>query len=192
MILRKYGVELRSLSIEELDLVRSWRNSEEVSQHMFFQYKISEVDQLKWFKRLNKESIYLTIHFNDEKLGLINIKNINWVEISGEAGIFVGLEKYKGSIVPTYAIYCLMDAAFTNLGFNKLFATIKKSNLNAIKLNQELGYKLIHEDESAVKMHITREEYEIQKSRNTYIQKLDSIESHSFSEDEKNLFKISN
>lgn len=190
MILRNYGIELRSLTINEIEIVRTWRNSEAIRQQMLFQEIILKEDQKAWFNKLNQNNIYLTIHYENEMLGLINVKNIDWNKKSGETGVFIESESFSGSIIPLFAIYCLMDAAFKIFGLLTLKATVKKTNSNALRLNKELGYKTISEDQNAFVMEITKENYLSVKSDKKWLQKLENKEDNAFTEEEKKQFNL--
>ena len=58
MIVRKYGITLRRLALEDIELVRQKRNSQEIRQVMHFKDEITPEMQLKWFESINNFENY--------------------------------------------------------------------------------------------------------------------------------------
>ena len=163
MILRKYGVELHSLTEDDLELIRSWRNDDFVRERMLFQEEISSTDQKTWFAKLDDSMIYLLIVYREAQIGLINVRNINWEERSGEAGILIGDEDYRNSYVPMLAVYCLMDVFFNECQFTQLTARVRKDNENALNFNQDLGYLIQKEYSDHYLLSVSPEDYQKKK-----------------------------
>lgn len=160
MLVRKYGVQLSSLVEEDLELVRNWRNSEFVNSQMLYQEYIETETQKKWYQSIQENSIYLMIENRAEKVGLINIKNIDLKERSGEAGIFIGNEKYRNTMFPICAILAMMDMAFFTIMLKSLTAKVKKGNEIALDMNLELGYRVAAEFDDFFELKVTAGEYE--------------------------------
>lgn len=149
MRISKYGIELTPLVSKELELVRGWRNDPAVADQMFFQTEISPEMQQTWFDSLDESNLYWMIVHNTKRIGVINVKNINWTDRTGEAGIFIGEASYRNSPISMMAIAAMMDVFFDYFGFSELRATIKKGNENAVDFNLKLGYQLVSETETA-------------------------------------------
>lgn len=160
MIIQKYGLSLSSLKKEDLELVRNWRNSDFIRSQMLYKKQINSEMQKEWFSSLDSNSVYLVIELHSKKIGLINVKNIDWNERSGEAGIFIGIEKYRNTIDPVLAIFALMDVFFENFSFKKLTAKVIKKNQSALKMNLELGYQIKTEKEEYNELEISANSYQ--------------------------------
>ncbi len=150
MEISKYNIKLSRLSHEDLELVRSWRNSELVRSRMAYQQFISQSEQEKWFYSINNEcNFYFIISVEDQKIGLINTKNIDWKNKWGEGGIFIGVEEYIETYIPTLASLCLLEFVFEVLnGIQYSFIRILKDNKRAISYNKNLGYLLLPAQEN--------------------------------------------
>lgn len=159
MRVRKFGVELNSLREENLEQVLSWRNDPEIVRWMLHQEIITWDQHLVWFSALGTDSLYLIIQWNDCKIGLFNIKNIDREKRIGEAGIFIGDEEFRGSYVPMLTILAMMDVCFDELGFHFLEARVRKDNTGAIQMNQDLGYQITAEDENSLVLQVSAQEY---------------------------------
>jgi RimJ/RimL family protein N-acetyltransferase len=139
----KYGIILERLKVEDIELVRQWRNSDPVRLNMKYQDVITPEMQLTWFNSINNlQNNYLMIHYKDEKIGLLNDKNIDWESRSSESGIFFGRTEFYNTFLPYLVSVAGIETTFYLLGWKKQFAHILRSNTNAIKFNLLLGYQL--------------------------------------------------
>ena len=98
MKLQKYGITLERLTESDIELVRKYRNSAEIKNFMQFRKRITRSMQKKWFESIdNYLNYYFIIIYDGKKIGLINIKNIDWVKNTdvSESGLFLwDLELY--------------------------------------------------------------------------------------------------
>jgi len=143
MKLFKYGITLERLKEGDIELVRQWRNSDPVRLNMNYRKIISPEEQSRWFRSIdNIQNNFLLIHYQGEKIGLLNDKNIDWEARTSESGIFLGRTEYYNTFVPYLISVAGIETTFFLLGWKKQFAHILKSNTNAIRFNLELGYQL--------------------------------------------------
>lgn len=159
MILRKYQIELRSLRENDLDEVLDWRNDAFVRNQMIFQNTISQEEHREWFATLNQHSLYLIIVYRGKKIGVINLKEIDWNTRSAEAGIFIGKANYRNTFIPMLAILCLMDVCFAQFEFKKMYAKVRKDNTSALTFNKDLGYSELEKFDDFIKLQVTAEHY---------------------------------
>jgi len=145
MRIEQYDIVLSRLTIEDIELVRHWRNHPDVRKYMAFRKYISPEMQLRWFNGINNAlNYYFLIEYKGEKIGVINCKNVNTVDMYGEGGIFIWDRKYWESFVPVMASMCLINAVFEVLKIsNKSFIQILSDNHRAIRYNKQLGYVLL-------------------------------------------------
>ena len=159
----KYGITLERLKEEDIELVREWRNSDPVRLNMKYQNIITQEQQKLWFYSINNLQFnYLMIHYNGEKIGLLNDKNIDWESHTSESGIFLGRTEYYNTFVPYLVSVAGIETTFYLLGWKKQYAHILHSNINAIGFNLQLGYQLceIQEDSDHHWYEMTRESFE--------------------------------
>ncbi|MFK7784704.1 MAG: GNAT family N-acetyltransferase [Crocinitomicaceae bacterium] len=153
----------------DLEMVRTWRNQPEVSDYMFIQEEITKEGQKEWFDSLNESDVYLMIVSDGKKIGVINVKNIDWWNRKGEAGVFIGDQNYRNSPLAMQAIFTMMDAFFYEFRFKALKATVRSDNENAIDFNQQLGYKVQSEKEDKVNMEVYRSPYTEARTKFTIV-----------------------
>jgi UDP-4-amino-4,6-dideoxy-N-acetyl-beta-L-altrosamine N-acetyltransferase len=157
----KYGIILERLRVEDIELVRQWRNSDPVRLNMKYQEIITPEQQQQWFHSINNlQNNYLMIHYQGEKIGLLNDKNIDWEARSSESGIFLGRTEFYSTFVPYLVSVAGIETTFYFLGWKRQFAHILRSNINAINFNLQLGYQLCEGQEG-----IDHQQYEITRER---------------------------
>jgi RimJ/RimL family protein N-acetyltransferase len=143
MKLSKYSIVLRRLRLEDIELVRQWRNSSQINQFMEYREQISPEKQLEWYRSVdNFENFYYIIHFEGKDIGLINSSNIDWETVSSEGGIFLWDEQYYETFVPVWASLCLLETSYFILNAGKSYIKTLTDNERAKKLNTHLGYVL--------------------------------------------------
>ena len=144
MKLCKYGIILRRLRESDIELVRTWRNSQQINQFMEYREHITPEMQQEWFKSVdNFENFFYIIEYQGEDIGLINSSKIEWETVSSEGGIFLWDEKYYETFVPVWASLCILETSYFILGASTSKIKTIKDNERAKKLNLHLGYELL-------------------------------------------------
>jgi UDP-4-amino-4,6-dideoxy-N-acetyl-beta-L-altrosamine N-acetyltransferase len=168
MIIEQYGIRLRRITQNDIELIRINRNRDSIRKNMSYQKKISPKAQEIWFQSVNNpNNYYFVIEYNGEKIGVINSKNIHWEDNYGEGGIFVWNEEYIGTTIPTCASLVLLNLSFDILNFDKSYIRVLRSNENAINYNKMLGYTLVpYQEKNKLLLYLlTREKYYTVRSR---------------------------
>lgn len=163
LVLKQFDVRLIRLQYDDLELVRTWRNSAHVQNTMIYKEYITEQMQLAWFETINNPyNYYFIIEFDSKKVGLINAKNFDTKHGFGEGGIFIGIPKYEHSFAAVYASLCLLNFVFYLLDdINKSRIRIVKTNQRAIQYNKLLGYEWIEDSGDGLNeiYELTKENY---------------------------------
>ncbi|WP_299074839.1 GNAT family N-acetyltransferase [uncultured Paraglaciecola sp.] len=149
---RKYGIHLCPVTDADLELIRGWRNDQEINQHMLDQSYITQQMQQAWFKRLQGDTsqVYWLIMFKDEKIGVASLTNIDREKGTAEPGMYIFTEKYKNNIVPFCAAFALNDFAFEQLGSQQLKGKIFDNNGASLRFHQSCGYVQVGEAEAGL------------------------------------------
>ncbi len=139
--LHGFGITLVRLSLEDIELVRSWRNDPRVAEYMVFRDHISEEDQKKWFRTTeNPRNHYALIIHEGRKIGLTHVKNIDEERRSGEGGMFIVPEEYRNSVFSYRAAVVGTDWCFYEWGLREITGKVLQSNRRAIRFNLGLGH----------------------------------------------------
>jgi hypothetical protein len=158
----KYGITLERLKEKDIEMVRQWRNSDPVRKNMNYQEIITPEMQCDWFRSINNIHFhYVVIHYQGVKIGLLNDKNIDWEALTSETGIFIGRPDFYHTFVPYLVSVAGIEIMFYFVGWQKQFAHVLRSNTNAIKYNQQLGYRLCEGQEGIEhqRYELTRESF---------------------------------
>lgn len=150
-ILNQYGISLKRINKNDIELIRKWRNHPNIRKYMGYKKKISEKEQIEWFKKINNPfNYYFLITINNQPIGVINCKDVNTREEYGEGGIFIWNNDFLNTPYPIFASLILLDFIFNELKIgDKSFIRILPENTKAIKYNKMLGYVLIPGQEKA-------------------------------------------
>ncbi len=141
MTYEKYGITLKRLTKDKIELVRNWRNDPKISQYMEFRDYITPKMQTKWFAKIdNDQNYYFIIEYKGKEIGLTNVKDMN--------------HEYFSSL-------------FDELRLERMIAHIMSDNQRAIDFNLILGYKKDASSPDTGKMIyiLTKEDYLKQRNR---------------------------
>lgn len=179
LVLKGYGVTLKKLTHDKIELVRNWRNDPKIQQTMFFQDYITSEMQEKWFSRINNENnYYFIVEYNDEEIGLINIKDIDYLEKTGETGVFIYEDKYLGTDISYRAHLVMFDYIFDYLRLENTYAHIRKDNNIAIRFSIFLGALKSEHNSNATDCEIyiiTKDSYFSNKNRKRFLLKYNKL-----------------
>jgi hypothetical protein len=162
MRLEAYGIKLRSICQEDLEMVRQWRNAPHVRENMEFREVIHPADQQKWFADLDAErNLYLLASHDDHPFAVLHVKDIDWESKSGEAGIFVGDEGYLSTFLPVLAVLAMMDLVLVDMGMSRLEAKVRSDRPEILDFNRHLGYSPLPDQQGRdfVRLQTTPEAY---------------------------------
>ena len=142
--IRKFGVVLRRLAPEYLEIVRLWRNDQAVSQWLVFQGQIGPEQQQKWFDGLDQNChFYYVIEYQGQPIGLVNLKNYDATVASAEGGVFIGEQSFQNGMAALQALLAMYDFGFEVMGLKEITAYIMIGNSRAVRLNQALGFRRV-------------------------------------------------
>lgn len=139
---KRYGVTLKPLAESDLEMVRTWRNSPEIAQHMLDQNYITAEGQRKWFNGLQTDAsrAYWVAWFKEQPIGVVSLVNINHAEGIAEPGMYIYPEQYRNNIVPFCVAFVLNDYAFEELGLSLLLGKIFPENEASVRFHEKCGY----------------------------------------------------
>jgi len=186
VIIEHYGIRLKRLTLDKIELVRAWRNDPKIQQHMFFANPISETMQAKWFSAINTIfNHYFLIEFNKKEVGLIHASDIDYQAKTASAGLFIYEDKYWGTDVPVRASLAMLDFFFQHHLIDSFFAKTKTENKPALNYNKQLGFvqKEMIEEGQGVLLELTKQNY---YERTSAFRKVAGSESMKLDFDRKN------
>jgi len=136
-------VVLRKLTEKDLETVRNWRNSDEVSKYMYTSEIITKEQQINWFERIknDKGSIYWMIEYNGKSLGLVSVTNVDRVLNSCYWAFYLGDTSVRGVGIGGKVEYNVLKYVFEKLKLNKLRCEVFSFNEAVIRMHEKYGFR---------------------------------------------------
>ena len=137
-------IEFIDLTFEDLELIRNWRNSKYVSDYMYNNNIISKEEQVEWYSKItnSNSSKYWIIKYQDVKVGLVNITNIDYVKCSCSWAFYIGELEYRETGVGPQTEYMTIEKIFTELMLKKIECEVISSNIQVLNLHKRFGFKI--------------------------------------------------
>ncbi len=139
----KNDIQLSPLIADDLELVRSWRNSTEVSSYMYSDKQISEEEQKAWFEKIDHDETckYWVIEYDRKKLGLASITGINKTLGSCYWAFYLGNTSVRGAGIGAKVEMYVLKFVFEELKLNKLRCEVFVFNDKVIKMHEKFGFR---------------------------------------------------
>ena len=136
-------ISLKLLTSEDLELVRNWRNSPEVSSYMYTDSHISEDQQKAWFEKIKhlENCRYWIIEFNNQKVGLASLTDINRTLNSCYWAFYLGDTSIRGGGIGAKIEYNVIEYVFNQLNLNKLRCEVFVTNDKVIRMHEKFGFR---------------------------------------------------
>lgn len=167
MIIEKYGIKMRLVTLEDVDFIYSLRHNEKLSQYI--SKTDSDIDkQINWINNYKireaqgKEFYFITIDDQDNKYGVYRI--YNFTDNSFESGSWLFS---KNAPVGMSILSSLVgrDYGFEVLGFQICCFNVKKRNSAVINYANRFETTIIKEDNDTIWFELTYENYLRQRDR---------------------------
>ncbi len=170
--LNGYGITMRRLTKDKIEMLRQWRNDPKIRQYMLYQDYITPEMQEKWFDRINNDNnLYLIIEEDSKDVGLINVKDIDYTNATGEGGIFIYEDRLLNTDFAYRAHILLFDYAFNELRLNGIISEIQPTNMRALRFASYLGCEVTKETPECVFFMLTRVNYFENKNREHFLKR---------------------
>lgn len=141
-------IRLRELSSQDIPLLNSWRNDEEVTQYLGSPHRhiTREVDN-RWYEsylQARDRNIRLAIVATSEKaeefVGCANLTSVDWINRTAEFSIVIGVKSHWGQGTGTLATIAATRHAFFDLNLNRLYLYVIEGNHRARHVYKKCGY----------------------------------------------------
>lgn len=142
--LSNYGVTLRLLTHDKIEMLRQWRNHPKIQKYMEYRDEITPEMQERWFQRISTsgKDFYYIIEYKGRDIGCINIRDVNFEKGEGEPGIFIWDDECWGTDIPARASFCMADFVWDVLNLKREIIHVLKDNKKAQQYNKQKGFKL--------------------------------------------------
>lgn len=136
-------IELVPLAEEDIELVREWRNSPEVSQYMYTEDTITREQQENWFRKIQQEetSKYWMIKYDNKKLGVANLADIDRRNSKCFWGFYLGDSSIRGQGIGAKIEFNVLNYVFEELKLNKLCGEVFSFNEKVVSMHEKFGFR---------------------------------------------------
>ncbi len=145
-------IKLLPLVEEDIEMVRLWRNSPEISQYMYTDNYISETDQIRWYQRIKDDASqkYWIVEYESIKLGLVSLNSISnnfktcyWTFYLDRRGMIKNLDRnvIMRANISGKVEYTILKMVFEELGMNKILCEVMVENKAVINMHENLGFR---------------------------------------------------
>lgn len=140
------SVQLRVIEREEMHLVRHWRNSPEVYQHMANRDLIGPPQQERWFEEVIQQDrhVFLIVATLSENtpIGLTNLRDIDLRNRHAESGLYIASPEHRSNFFGLEAYYLMLDYGFSYLNLHKVYGHVLVENELGVKMNTAFGFQI--------------------------------------------------
>jgi UDP-4-amino-4,6-dideoxy-N-acetyl-beta-L-altrosamine N-acetyltransferase len=136
-------ISLIDITEEDLDLIRQWRTSDQVTRYQYTDPVLTIDDQKKWFEenKNDETSIYKIISYKGkDKIGLVSFTEIDNFNRRCVWGFYIGDEKARTRGLGAIATYHILNYVFGELRMNKICSEVLEYNKEALALNSKFGF----------------------------------------------------
>ncbi|WP_158541206.1 GNAT family N-acetyltransferase [Marinomonas piezotolerans] len=160
MIFKRYQVEFRTVEQDDIEQLRQWRNSDDIRLMMVDQSEISVEQQKEWFEHLHTQinRYHFALWFRDQLIGYANASLDE--PYSASTGLYIGHEKYRGSMLAICVGVGLSEWCFELLSISNIKAQVAPHNQAALRFNESLGYRVVEQNDNWVFLSKTKNEFE--------------------------------
>jgi UDP-4-amino-4,6-dideoxy-N-acetyl-beta-L-altrosamine N-acetyltransferase len=136
-------INLRLLTENDLEMVRGWRNSPEVSQYMYTDEIIMEEQQKKWYQKIKDDpsSVTWIIENNGKSLGVASLNSINRNFSSCYWAFYLGDTTVRGGGIGAKVEFNVLRYVFEELKLNKLRCEVFNFNDKVIRMHEKFGFR---------------------------------------------------
>jgi hypothetical protein len=167
MIIEKYGIKMRLVTLEDVNFIYSLRHNKKLGQyisktHGDIDKQINWINEYKIREAQGKEFYFIAIDDQANKYGVYRI--YNFTDNSFESGSWLFSENAPVGMSILSSLVG-RDYGFEVLGFQKCCFNVKKRNLAVINYANRFEPTIIKEDNETIWFELTYENYLRQRER---------------------------
>ncbi len=140
-------VKLREIEKKDLTLINHWRNDKDVIDYLGSNFIfIAPVIDEKWYENylLNRDKavrVAIIDWATNTHIGNTNLTSIHPINRTAEFSIFIGNKDYLSKGYGFEATMLLLRHGFRDLNLNRIYLTVLKNNIRAIRAYLKAGFE---------------------------------------------------
>lgn len=134
-------LKLRELEESDLEMVRWWRMLPRVTEYLFTDPLITNIDQKEWYKGvMGRGDLFWIITYGNVDVGYTSLSNLD--DTKCELGIAIGEVEYWGNGLGKKVIRMVENHAFGIPRMHKLYAHVTQGNYSGLMCFLKNGWKV--------------------------------------------------
>lgn len=135
-------IKLRKIDTEDLEMIRKWRVSLEISKYMLTDPKITPEDQRRWFKKISNDEtcIYWIVQYDSIDIGLLSIFDIDNYNKNCLWAYYIVDINMRGKGIGKNLECNIHDYIFYKLDIHKIIGDVLETNKKILEIHQHFGY----------------------------------------------------
>jgi UDP-4-amino-4,6-dideoxy-N-acetyl-beta-L-altrosamine N-acetyltransferase len=171
-------IAFRRIDAERRDIVREWRNREEVRSQMVSDVEIDQATHLEWFERIKvaPDASYWLVEVDGRDAGVINLSCIDSKLGTGYWAFYLVDNRLRKRGLGRIIEYEFLNFLFHALPFQSIFCEVLESNRSVLNMHAHFGFKYFDTiDDYAVKNGRTVKGIVLSLSRERWMENVNSI-----------------
>lgn len=143
MFVKGKKVLLRSIELDDADLLRNMMNDEEIERMMMgYSFPVSYHQQVKWIENLanEKNTFRAIVDVDGQGIGTIILSDIDMKNGTAEIHIKLAHDSNRGKGYGTDAVSTLINYSFNDLRLNCVFCRVNEDNIASQKMFEKCGF----------------------------------------------------
>lgn len=144
----KNRIYLRALEPEDYKITYTWRQDSTYQKGVESMKRyVSMNTEKRWIddvivkhEKGQEVRLGIVLKESDELIGMVFLKNINYINKSAKSGSIIGVDDKRGKGIIGEARYELFKYAFYELGLERIYTHIVEYNVRSIKSGEKFGY----------------------------------------------------
>lgn len=137
-------IGLRPITDADTDSIVGWRNKDAVRMNFIFREKFTQEMHRDWLKSYVYSGKVIQYIIEEQKssraIGSVYIRDIDLKNQSGEFGILIGEDEYRGKGYGTETARLFIPYCFS-LGFHRIFLRVLADNRHAVRCYRRAGFR---------------------------------------------------
>ena len=143
-LIKGSNINLRSVSRNDLALIRDLRNYAEVRSNSFQYFLLNMTDQKKWFDRISRQGadriMFVITNKKMLPVGVCGLINLDFENKSGEIAIMLD-EKNRKKNFGSESLRLLVKYGFEQLRLHRIVAEVFEFNDASIRLFEKMHFR---------------------------------------------------
>jgi len=144
-----HDVILQEITQKDIELIRNWRNKEDIRNNFLNSNEISSTQQEAWFRKYVKQEndrmfLILSEKLNNKPVGTVALYNIDFLKKEAEFGrLMIGEADAKGLGIGFLATKQMCEYGFEKLNLSRIYLQVFQENVVAKNIYEKIGFTIL-------------------------------------------------